>query len=201
MEAVSFYLSNIHPEIAKHQKAVFDKLGIPLKQVLTSMTHGAAIDQYIHISGLDSFFIFDIDCIPLNEDAIYEAQLMIRGGNTVYGAAQVANHIPGSEIYCSPAFCCFTREVWEKAGKATFQDTQWHDVGSFFSTEVKRVGGTLELIWPTDVQKPKWDLGASSCFGHGTTYGNSIYHAFESRMNNESTSMFIKKCKEVLNEK
>lgn len=199
MKAITFYHSNISPLIIGVQKSVFDYFNIPILQIHTEQTHGNAIDLWLKENLWNEIAVFDIDCIPLNPDVIVEAFLKInKDRNTLYGAAQKANHIEGSDIYCSPAFSCFTREIWEKSGMATFQDIQWHDVGSFFSSECKRVGN-INLIFPSHVEVPKWDLRVGEKFGNGTTYANEVYHAFECRFNKASASRFINKCREVVN--
>lgn len=200
MQAISFFNSNINPDLVSYQKKVFDRLGINIEQRWTGLTHGHAIDNALSGGTWDKVAIFDIDCIPLHAEVLAHAEAMIDEG-WLYGAAQKANHIPNSEVYCSPAFCCFTREAYERAGKPTFCETQWHDVGGHFTNEMIRVGHRAKLLWPTYVENPVWDLTESIKFGHGTNYDNSVYHAFESRFNHESTSRFITKCKEIIGEK
>lgn len=196
MKAVSFYMSNIPKEVVQAQKAVFDHFEIEIEQVETTLTHGQAIDKWLSENDWKAIAIFDIDCIPLNKNIINNLWRLTLYGVSVYGAAQKANHIANSEIYCSPAFCCFTRELWERTNRATFVDIPGYDVGGFFSAEAKKVG-ELELLYPTKVEQPMWDLNNFMKFGLGTTYGNTVYHAFQSRMN--SGTMFIKKCNQVIN--
>src|SRR5687767_6243318 len=102
MKIVSFHNGNIDPEIIKYQKLVFEHFGYKVNQVYTKLPHGEAIDAYLK-RPFDEIAIFDIDCIPLVPEWQHE-ELM---GYAIYGAAQQANHIPGSGIYCSPAFMCF----------------------------------------------------------------------------------------------
>jgi hypothetical protein len=54
-------------------------------------------------------------------------------------------------------------------------------------------------MWPSSVEEEKWILKDDQKFGRGTTYGDRVYHAFESRMGN--VSLFVNKCKEILGEK
>lgn len=214
MQAISFYNSNINPEIVRYQARVFKHFGIDLLQFEynTEHSHGFAIDWWLKERWSwikwDDLAIFDIDCIPLHAEVLAHAEAMIDEG-WLYGAAQKANHIPNSEIYCSPAFCCFTREAYERAGKPTLCEMPGHDVGGYFTNEMVRVGHRAKLLWPTHVENPVWDLTEKVKFGHGTTYGKpsadwlpagqgDVYHAFESRFNHESASRFIAKCKEIL---
>lgn len=198
MKIVSFFNDNIDKLIPQYQKEVFNKFGYRVDQIMHNQKHGDAIDSYLQNSEWNEIAIFDIDCIPLNNHVLNHAKAMIRSGN-IFGASQRANHIPDSEVYVSPAFICFTREQYENI-KCTFNETQWHDVGSLFSSEAKRLGYSLSMLIPVEVEVPKWNLTGGLMFGLGTNYQNMVYHAFESRFNHESTSMFINKCKEVLSE-
>jgi len=212
MQAISFYKDNINPLVLEYQRKVFAHFGMHVDQFKYGGRHGDAIDMYLRYHEWDNIAIFDIDCIPLHAEVLNHAEVQIDAG-WLYGAAQKANHIPDSQVYCSPAFCCFTKEAYERAGKPTFCETQWHDVGSHFTNEMVRVGHRAKLLWPTHVENPIWELKGDIKFGHGTTYGkihtswlppdleeDAIYHAFESRFNHESTSRFIEKCKQILGE-
>lgn len=198
MKAISFYNSNINPLVVEYQKKVFNHLGLDIEQIRHSMTHGEAIDYWLSIMEWDKVAIFDIDCIPLHKFTLRHAEAQVEGN--IFGAAQKANHIPKSEIYVSPAFICLSKDIYSKCGFPTFKDGNGFDVGGFVSHVATQTGVNLSLLWPTHVEEPKWDLGNNSTFGYGTTYQGMVYHAFESRMNHESTSRFIQKCKEVIGE-
>lgn len=206
IKSISFYHNNIDPAIIEAQKSVFDHFGMEHEQTLTTLTHGAAIDDYLLNKEWNEVAIFDIDCIPLNKDVLTIASERIKPfGNIyhVYGAAQKANHIPNSELYCSPFFCCFIRELWEMTGKATFEDIPGFDVGGYFSHKVKYSGNMMNLIYPTHCEVPMWDLVKPKEFGLGTSYGfqgtkeSLIYHSFLSRQGNQQR--FIDKCNAVIN--
>lgn len=203
MIAISFYNSNINPEIVEHQKKVFDFFGIELIQYKygEDHRHGFAIDWWLHNMWdkyqFEDLAIFDIDCIPLHKDVLARAEAIVSEGY-LYGAAQRANHIKGSDVYCSPAFFCFTKEQYERANRPTFQETTWHDVGGFATNEFVRTKSAARLLWPTHVEVPMWDLTERTKFGYGTTYQDTVYHAFESRFNHDSTNRFIEKCKSII---
>lgn len=193
MKAISFYNSNINPLVVEYQKKVFDHFGIAIEQIETGMRHPDAIDFYLKTAEWDSVAIFDIDCIPLVKNLMEIAEMAVQSG-CVFGAAQNANHLK-DYVYCSPAFMCFKKATWLAAGKPSFCEGHGYDVGGYFSSLVQTL-----LLYPTHVEAPKWMLTDTLLFGHGTTYDERVYHAFESRFNHESTSMFINKCKEVLGE-
>jgi len=198
MKAISFYNNNINPELVEYQKKVFNHLGIDIEQVCHDLGHGEAIDEWIRNNEWESVAIFDIDCIPLNKIAYHHA--IAQASESVFGAAQKANHIKDSSVYASPAFICFSKQVFDKLGWPTFKEGFGFDVGGFVSHVARQVGVNVSLLWPTDVEDEKWELTEDIKFGHGTTYQGMIYHAFESRFNHESTSRFISKCKEVIGE-
>lgn len=197
MRAISFYNSNINPDIIRYQKRVFDHYGIELEQVLHDKSHGEAIDDYLRDNEWEEIAIFDIDCIPINSFTIKHAQAQVK--DNIFGAAQKANHIDGSKIYASPAFICFSKEIFMKLGFPTFKDGNGFDVGAFVSHVARQTGINVSLLWPTNVEVEKWSLEGTTMFGLGTTYQGLVYHAFESRFN-ETTSRFVNKCKEVIGE-
>jgi len=198
MKAISFYNSNINPLVVEYQKKVFNHFGLEVEQILHSKEHGEAIDYWLNIMEWDKVAIFDIDCIPLNKFTLSHAEAQSEGN--VFGAAQKANHIEGSSIYASPAFICLSKEVYNKIGRPTFKDGNGFDVGAFASHVAAQSGVSVSLLWPSEVEEPKWSLSGDTMFGYGTTYQGMVYHAFESRFNHESTSRFIAKCKEVIGE-
>lgn len=193
MKAISFYNSNIDLRVIEYQKKVFDHFGIEVEQVLTGMTHPDAIDFYLKTASWEEVALFDIDCIPLVQNILEIARMAVQN-DVIYGAAQNANHLQ-DYIYCSPAFMCFTRSAWTGAGKPSFREVDKYDVGGYFSSLREKL-----LLYPTKVEAPIWRLTDTKMFGHGTIYDGLVYHAFESRCNHESTSMFIEKCKEVIGE-
>ncbi len=169
---------------------------MPLLQIETTLQHPDAIDDWLLHNDWDRVAIFDIDCIPIIRlTEFFDSKFCVGSKDIIWGAAQQANHIKGSEIYASPAFIVFTKIVYKKLLYPSFNPSDKGDVG-YLITERASHNVDVELIWPTHVEIPKWDLGLNSCFGHGTTYDNKVYHAFESRMGNDK--IFVKKCKEVL---
>lgn len=204
MSAISFYNDNINPLIVEYQKKVFDHFNLPLIQFKYNVdhSHGYAIDWWLRNewpkTPMQNIIIFDIDCIPLHAKVISHAQFMAMRGY-LHGAAQRANHIPGSPIYCSPAFCAFRHREYLIAGMPSFCERHLYDVGGYFTSEMSNFL-SLSLIKPTHVEHPMWDLSENIKFGYGTTYDESVYHAFESRFNHSSSSRFIQKCKEVIGE-
>lgn len=199
MRIISIHNGNVDPDIVKYQKLVFDYLGLDLIQVETKLQHPDALNA-ITLDPFEQLAIFDIDCIPLTKKAFTTGQRKTgKFSNTLYGCAQQANHIPGSKIYVSPFFMMFHKDTFAAMEHPYFNASEKGDVGYEVTLDAEQNGVNIEMLWPTEVEEPKWNLGLASTFGPGTTYQTGIYHAFQSRMGN--SEMFVNKCKEVLDGK
>lgn len=196
-KVVTFYDDNINPELVRMQKKIFDHFGIPIDQIKTTLSHPDAIDNYLLTADWDFITIFDIDCIPLNNEVVDMALIMVMDGRTIYGAAQKASHIPGSEKYIGPSFISFSKRVYDFIGWPSFKETEHGDVGSQLTYQ-SPFDVRLVFLYPYSVEKIMWNLDNGYKFGYGTNYENIVYHGFESNANHHSTKMFINKCREIL---
>lgn len=195
---ISFHNGNLNPDLLLHQKMVFDKFGIPLEQIETGLFHSDAIDHFIANQEWDTLVLFDADCIPLVPDAVNMAIDIVTKNNKVFGASQKASHIQNSKIYVAPCFMAFTKETFELLDCPSFIATSRGDVAEEITYACREYRINFQLLYPTKVEVPLWELVNGVKFGYGTTYGNLVYHAFESNANHGSTQRFIDKCKEVL---
>lgn len=198
---VAFYKDNIPEDVVKAQKAVFDKFGVPMEQVLTPLSHPDAIDNYISNNRFDVLTIFDIDCIPLRRSIITDAIRIVTKTNCIYGAIQNANYIEGSPDYASPAFLCFSRQTYKLIGSPSFKETSRGDVGAELTYMAIENGLCVKLLKVSHVDVPLWELSDGTMFGHGTNYENKVFHAFQIRKKQGSKELFIEKCLEVLSGK
>lgn len=180
------------------QKAVFDKFEIPIEQIETTKPHPEAIDHFLKYAEWDVMILFDADCVPLTKSIVDGCILLCQKHDRIIAASQKASHIPNSKIYASPCFMVLTKEVYEKLGRPSFKATNRGDVAEELSYSAIEKGVYLDLLYPTHVETSLWDLTPEMKFGYGTTYGDYIYHAFESNANHGSTGKFIEKCLEVL---
>lgn len=198
---VTFYADNIDPRIPEMQRKVFESLGLTIHQVKPEKWegHGGTIDGWLR--GLDPInmneviVLWDIDCIPLNADIIKLAVQYADAGG-IYGIAQKASHIPNSIIYAGPAFLAFSMKTWRELGRPTFGCTDRSDCAGELTHAAIEKGYGIRLIYPTHVEHPMWDLTDTMKFGKGTTFNDSIYHAFLSRKGN--VEPFLRKCEEVI---
>ena len=91
----SFYMENIPAEVVRCQAAVVRKLAPPhfaIAQILTSRSHGEALDAFMESDAHDLIVFLDIDCVPLNAMALSALADRAAEGKLA-GCVQRANHI------------------------------------------------------------------------------------------------------------
>jgi len=199
--ALSAYMG-MPDSVTEAQNAVFRKFGVSLVHRRFELSGGSpagslakAIDDMIQeFRDEDVIAIFDVDCIPLSEDAIPRLVSGAMDG-ALCGAAQQANHLPNPKVYVSHACMAFSTDSFRAMGWPSFAPRPGLDVGAFVTEAAEKTGIPVLLLWPTDVEVPKWDLGSGHRFGLGTTYNGKFYHSFQSR---NDRSRFLRKCEEVL---
>ncbi len=214
----SVFMSNIDPQVCEYQAKVVKKFlpeGWVFSQVRTELKRYAHADQMsdlIQRSISDVIIFLDIDCIPLDSRAFPFLYEYARKG-TLVGAAQRANHIPnGAHIYAGPFCMAFSRKVYQELGSPVLREAMLDKPYRPISGERGDVCEELTYVWeqnkrkiqllrPTQVEKPLWNLEpARERFGHGTTYDDLFYHAFESRIGPDHQNRFIRKCRQILGE-
>jgi hypothetical protein len=198
----SYYQSNIDNKIVYYQKAVFDKLEIPILQICSDKSHGEWLNELIlSLADEKYIIIFDIDCIPLSKMTLIKMLQDIQDGQTLSGAIQTANHKSnGENIYVGPFFMGFSINLLRDIGEFNFNESLLNDVGAEFSQKVISMNKKIKYWFPTKIEIPKWKLYPDQYFGLGTTYDGLVYHAFEIRIP-FNKYRFIKKCQSILNKK
>lgn len=201
---VSFYGSKSNLEMVSLQKRVFEKFRgtYSFHQIVADIKadyeHGENLDKFIrqNLFNYDVFLIFDIDCIPLKANVI-PFMIDIASRDILIGCAQRANHIQNdAHIYAGPFCMGFSANTYRKIGFPSFKPTARGDTGEELTYKCQEHGIEVQVIWPSHVEVPKWDLVGDLKFGIGTTYDNAIFHQFESRYNNGQ--LFIDKCRTLL---
>jgi hypothetical protein len=203
---------NLNPEISKYQKLVFDKFNLEIRQVFGKEIlnddyedHPNMMIDIINKSKEDYIIFFDIDSIPLSY-GFYPLMLnQIKDNQTLSGAIQCANHIDKNKPYVSPAFCGFSKQLYIDCGEPSFNTDRTPVIGcdnmQRFTNVCQHLNKNIIYWNVTNGGNQKWDISSHNTkFGNGTIYENMIYHQFEIRFDSQHTS-FIKKCKEILNEK
>jgi hypothetical protein len=196
----SIYMDNIPAEVVAWQRRVLEALAPPafeLRQVLTRTSHGAALDEIIAGADADPVIILDIDCVPLNTDAIPALAARAAAG-ALAGCVQRANHIDnGAHLYVG-AFCLAVgRPLWEQLERPSFLPTARGDVGEELTYRCEAAGAPVELLWPTRIEQDFWDLTDGRRFGLNTEYDGAFLHTFNIR-SPEYQHRFIDRCRAIL---
>lgn len=195
---VSFYMANISKEVLACQGEVFAEFDLPLQQTLFSGAHSEAIDNVVRSETLYDYVItFDVDAVPLTRQCVSKLLFNVDHYQALVGVAQQSNHINSDHPYAGPCCCAFSMESYKKLGSPSFQASVRGDVGEELSWRCQELGLPVCLLWPTQVEEPRWNLGRGMRFGLGTTYENEVYHAYESRL---SSQRFISRCKSLLDQ-
>ncbi|MBA0197059.1 hypothetical protein H0249_11085 [Pectobacterium brasiliense] len=182
IKIVSLYWDNIDIRLVDSQRKVFEKFGFHIEQQnIHNMDHGVWMTDILdNTPENDVVIIVDIDCIPLNENAVKKAIVSARNGH-IYGCAQSANHIDYNYIYAAPMFLALTGKTWRGVGRPTLLANTEFDVGGKLTLVAKNAGYSVDLVYPTDYAVPKWLLGDTHVYGLFTIYNNDYLHIFESR--------------------
>jgi len=178
----SAYWDNIDASVLASQAAVFNKLGIELRQVNTQGEHHGAWMTRMAETSEDDFVIFcDIDAFPLGRGA-YEKAIDVAKAGGIFGMAQVANHLAPSKIYAAPSFLAFSKETYIKLGQPSLCHTDELDPAQLLTDVAYELGAQVHLLYPGTFIIPKWPLANYGVYGIGTFYGkNEFFHLFESR--------------------
>jgi hypothetical protein len=197
---VSFYMDNVVADVVRHQRAVLEKFIPPdfaLVQKLTTGTHAAALDDFVRNTEYDLIVVLDIDCVPLSASSI-PALAMRAARGELAGCVQRANHIDNHGHLYVGAFCmAFTRQLWEKLGRPSFQPTNRGDVGEELTYRCEAIQQPIHMIWPSSVGVALWDLTDKQKFGLNTEYDGSFLHAFGIR-DSASQRRFVDRCRNII---
>ena len=179
----TMYWDNIPPGILEKQRAVFEHLGLPLKQERAhKQPHGQWMNALLERHASDDIVVIcDIDAFPLKRTA-YEQAIAHAERGALFGLAQFSNHKPGHDIYAGPMFMAFRKRMWESFGRPDLQSSKLHDAAEVMTALARQHGVELVMPMPTSTLISKWALGYEGVFGIGTFYGErDFFHLFESR--------------------
>jgi hypothetical protein len=167
------------------------------------------LQELFYKKNYQSVLILDIDCIPLNEEALNYIFAEAEKGKIV-GNIQRSNHLQNDQhVYAAPSCVCFTKEMFEKLGSPSFKITNRGDIGEELTYLAEQQGIEVEMFMPSTYEKlpygdeKPWDLqDGMPKYGIGTTFINSegkemFYHLFQSRLNHFS-DMFFLKCAKLM---
>ena len=162
------------------------------------------LQELFYKKNYQSVLILDIDCIPLNEEALNYIFAEAEKGKIV-GNIQRSNHLQNDQhVYVAPSCICLTRDMFEKLGSPSFKITNRGDIGEELTYLAEQQGIEVEMFMPNHYEKlpygdeKPWDLkDGMPKYGIGTTFVNSqgkemFYHLFQSRLNYFSDLFFLK---------
>lgn len=195
----SYAHADLDNQIGFYQKKVFDKLGIPLTQIISNKSHPAALESIILRSTDDYILFFDVDCIPLTNEFLSIICSQIQDGHTLAGAIQSANHLNKFKSYVGPCFCGFSKKLYQDCGSPSFVEYVDGDVMQRFTDKCVIFNKAVKYWMVTHSGDELWEIPSHGLkFGHETIYENIIYHQFEIR-NRTQHATFIEKCKSIIN--
>lgn len=199
---ITFYNHIINPNFPILQKKVFEKFGLEINQIFVNdwKSHGDCMDDYLKDKNDENevIVLFDIDSIPLNAQIVPNAIAWCKDNIGIFSVAQRAVKLDNPIIHAAPSFMVFSIKTYNQLGRPTFTTNIRSDCGAEMTHNAREKGIEIRLLYPTHVESPHAQLDGYIKFGYGTTYGHSIYHAFESRFKTKD-SFFINKCNWILN--
>ncbi|MEE3663326.1 hypothetical protein V2I52_15510 [Brenneria sp. g21c3] len=193
----SFYWNNIDPRLVNSQRKVFQSFGLTIEQHNRhGMDHGLWMEEILNTAKDNEIIIIvDIDCIPLNREAVQKAIDVAQSG-AVFGCAQSANHIDHRYIYAGPMFFAIKAETWRALGRPSMQASDKFDVGGQLTAAALQNNVNIEMVYPSHSAVPKWLLGDKYIYGLFTIYEDGYLHLFESR-NKAMIECFIEIADEI----
>jgi hypothetical protein len=220
-------MGNIDKKIVDLQKQVVAKYNVSKishYHVYTEASPGHTMDKLVDIlekKGHDAIMFLDIDCLPLENNALnyfFERAYM----GKLIGDAQRSNHIQNDQhVFCAPHNVTFTIDLYRKLGSPSFNPNHRGDVAEELTFKARESNIPIEIImplgydappirmaWEPKDSPPYWDLAdGMPKYGIGTTFGltnkdgttlDLFWHMYQS-FHPGQNERFTKKCEELLN--
>lgn len=202
------YFPSLDPRFISYQKKVFDKFNVKINQIQVEPnylnkgynSHGTLLTELSKNEDVDYLIFFDADAIPLKEGFLESIIDRIYGKHVILGIEQHSNRLSGTIPYAGPACFAISKETYNLLDQPSYNETKRSDVAEELSYASREKGVEVDLFAFTKCEIPYWPLKDGIMFGVASVYEDLIFHNFESRNNSEHTNLFVKKCKEVLNE-
>lgn len=206
---ISFYMDNIDPKTVELQQLVVKKFNVsefPHYSIKTNMRHGLSIDHFWAMNGIrngyfenlkvdvnvnhDIVVILDIDCVPLNPQAIDELVTVANQG-TLVGNVQRSNHIENDQhLFVAPSCMGIHRDIFRKIGSPSAVETFRSDVAEEYTFCAEDHEIPVDFFIPSRFDEPpqeapSWKLREGMPeFGRGTTFKNKnndelFWHSFQ----------------------
>lgn len=223
----TIFMRNISENVVGAQQAVvakYNKSKITHYPILTEANPGYTMDKLVDMlekRGHDAIMFLDVDCLPLNDNALDYFFEQAYAGKLI-GDAQRSNHIDnGQHVFCAPHNVTFTIDTYRKLGSPSFMPNYRGDVSEELTFKARESNIPIEIImplrydappirmdWEPKDAPPYWDLAdGMPKYGIGTTFGFSdedgsaqdlFWHMYQS-FHPGQNERFMKKCEELLN--
>jgi hypothetical protein len=218
----SIFMKNIDQNLVALQKKVvekYNKSNIPHYHIYTEASPGYTMDKLVDMlekKDHDAIMFLDIDCLPLNNNALDYFFEQAYAGKLI-GDAQRSNHIQnGQNVFAAPHNVTFTVATYRKCGNPSFLPNFRGDVAEELTFRARESNIDVEIIlplrydappirmdWEPKDAPPYWDLAdGMPKYGIGTTFGTEgnemFWHMYQS-FHPGQNERFTKKCEELLN--
>ena len=202
-EINTLYWNNGSYLIESHKK-VMEYLDIPVNyHNIDGANPGLWMNYVLENSKSDIIGFLDNDCVPLNKQIIETVIEDIIKSETFVGIAQSSNHIyPYNHIFAGPGFFFISRKCWNALGKPSFVENPRSDIAEEVSHVAEENKVFYRAIYPTYFERKPidgiWRLSNYGNFGIGTLFGDSIYHLYQGRYQ-QNADLFKKRCDDIVN--
>jgi hypothetical protein len=228
---VSYFMENISPKTVELQSKVVQELNpskYPHLLVKGDLRHGVFMDYFWVSNGVPNSGVFekiqdhkiqkqydydivlflDIDCIPLQKNAI-DLYIQKASQNILVGNVQRSNHLQNNKhVFAAPSALALSRSLYTKIGKPSALETERSDVAEEYTWECERLGESVEYYMPlrydrNPQESEHWNLAdGMPVYGQGTTFGDEengdlFYHNFQIRFPGQQ-ELFQAKCQSIL---
>lgn len=191
------YLIESHKKVTEHLK-------IPVNyHNVDGANHGLWMDYVLENSKSDIIGFLDNDCVPLNMEIVNSSIEYVTKYRSFIGVAQSSNHIyPYNHIFAAPSFFFISKKCWVDLGKPSFAENKRSDVAEEISYLAEENKVPYKAIYPTYYERSPlggvWRLSNYGNFGIGTLFGDSIYHLYQGRYQ-QNADLFKTRCQDIVN--
>ena len=203
VEFNTLHWDNIDERMLSAHKSVMGHFSIPVNYHNNNINHGQWMKAVHSSSTSDVVITIEPDCVIIDKQKVIELINYAYKKNTFIGIAQVSNHIrPKSHIYAAPAFYIMPTKLYKELGEPSFTETARSDTAEEISYMAEERGLRYRCLYPSTFEgeptEGLWPLGNYGYYGIGTTFENTVYHLYQSRLGN-NIDLFVKRCQEIVN--
>lgn len=220
----TFIGGNRSSDILDWHKKVFNNYKIPNNYIYApfeaGISYGGLINYYVSLTldHVDYYVFLDTDALFLKKDGIDKVIEKIKDKETIWGIAQQSTHIlkNGTPIHPYAGFttCAFSKELYIKIGKPSFDVSFRGDIAEELTWRVKEMGFNICLSYPVEFHeltdeevkntgntRHGWvDNGIK--VGLGTTFGAGLcYHSFHQAVIPGTNTLAIPRSAEIFIQK